>query len=82
MASPKALRLDEYLWINDECINCDMCVPQCPSESIAFEGKHYQINPATCIGCEDYYHTPTCIDVCPIDCILILPKPADDNTSA
>ena len=72
MASPKALGPNEYLWINDECINCDMCVPQCPSESIAMAEKHYQINPATCIGCEDYYHTPTCIDVCPIDCSLVL----------
>lgn len=59
--------------IDSSCINCDMCVPECPSDSIAFpvdeqgnKGKHYQINNDTCILCEDYYPTPNCIDVCPI----------------
>lgn len=79
MASPKTPTAQEYLWITAECINCDMCVPQCPSESITAAGKQVQINPATCIACEDYYPLPTCIDVCPIDCIVILPKLACAN---
>lgn len=64
---------DQYLWIDDSCINCDMCVPECPSDSIAMATKHYQINPDTCIRCRDYYPSPTCIEVCPLDSVQILP---------
>lgn len=61
----------DYVRIDASCINCDMCVPECPSDSIAMEGKHYQINNETCILCEDYYPAPNCIDVCPIGSVDI-----------
>jgi ferredoxin len=57
------------LEIDDSCINCDMCVPECPNEAIAMDGAHYQIDPDQCTECEGFYDSPTCIAVCPLDSI-------------
>ena len=65
------VKANEFVWIDDYC---DMCVPECPSDSIHMQGKHYQINEQTCIRCEHYYASPTCIEVCPIGSVLILAK--------
>ena len=65
---------DQYTFsvrIDASCINCDMCVPECPSDSIAMDGKHYQINSDTCIRCEHYYDSPNCVEVCPIDSVIV-----------
>ena len=62
------------LLITDQCINCDMCVPECPNQSI-FEGeKFYEIDAERCTECVGFYERQTCVDVCPIDCII--PNPA------
>ena len=55
--------------IDVSCINCDMCVPECPNEAISMGGKHYEVDPMLCTECIGYYDKPTCIAVCPIDCI-------------
>ncbi|MDQ2075971.1 YfhL family 4Fe-4S dicluster ferredoxin [Marinimicrobium sp. ABcell2] len=57
------------LAIDDSCINCDMCVPECPNEAIAMGRKHYQIDTDLCTECEGFYDSPTCIAVCPLDSI-------------
>ncbi|WP_331346642.1 4Fe-4S dicluster domain-containing protein [Cellvibrio sp. UBA7661] len=57
------------LEIDGSCINCDMCVPECPSDAIAMGERHYVINIDTCIRCEGYYPSPTCVAVCPIDSV-------------
>lgn len=58
------------LKITNACINCDMCEPECPNEAISFDGKTYIINPDKCTECVGFYDEPTCISVCPIDCIF------------
>lgn len=63
-----ALRIDE------ECINCDVCEPECPNEAIAMGDEIYEIDPAKCTECIGHYETPQCVEVCPVDCI---PKDAD-----
>lgn len=61
------------LAITTACINCDMCKPECPNQAI-FEGdKFYQIDTGLCTECVGYYEKPTCIEVCPIDCIIYDP---------
>ena len=58
------------LLIEDDCINCDMCEPECPNEAI-FMGKDiYEINPDQCTECVGHYDEPQCIEVCPINCII------------
>lgn len=62
------------LRITDACINCDMCLPECPNEAI-FEGqKVYEINVARCTECVGFYEYQTCMAVCPIDCIEVHPE--------
>jgi ferredoxin len=57
------------LIIDDSCINCDMCEPECPNEAITMGEELYEIDPALCTECVGHYDKPTCVSVCPIDCI-------------
>ena len=62
------------LYITDECINCDVCEPVCPNNAI-YEGEEiYEINPALCTECVGHYDNAQCVEVCPVDCILINPN--------
>ncbi|MGL4455159.1 MAG: YfhL family 4Fe-4S dicluster ferredoxin [Plesiomonas sp.] len=62
------------LLITDKCINCDMCEPECPNKAIAMGDLIYEIDPNLCTECVGHYETPTCIKVCPIDCIIVHPE--------
>ena len=57
------------LLINDECINCDVCEPECPNEAISQGPEIYVINPDLCTECVGHYDTPQCVEVCPVECI-------------
>jgi ferredoxin len=57
------------LMITDECINCDVCEPECPNEAIYQGEEIYEINPDLCTECVGHYDTPQCVEVCPVDCI-------------
>jgi ferredoxin len=57
------------LLITTACINCDMCLPECPNQAIYEGAKIYEIDPQRCTECIGFYESPTCIAVCPIDCI-------------
>jgi ferredoxin len=61
------------LIITDDCINCDVCEPECPNEAI-FEGAEiYEIDPSKCTECVGHYDEPQCQVVCPVDCIPLDP---------
>lgn len=61
------------LFITDECINCDVCEPECPNEAI-FQGEEiFEIDPDSCTECVGHYDEPQCVEVCPVDCILTDP---------
>ncbi|AMW78329.1 (4Fe-4S)-binding protein [Acinetobacter sp. TGL-Y2] len=57
------------LKITEQCINCDMCTPECPNDAISEGDKIYQIDVLRCTECVGFYKTQTCVDVCPINCI-------------
>ncbi len=59
------------LFITDECINCDVCEPECPNDAIYQGDEIYEINPNLCTQCVGHYDEPQCQQVCPVDCILI-----------
>ena len=61
------------LMITDECINCDVCEPECPNEAISMGEEIYVIDPDLCTECVGHYDEPQCIEVCPVDCILVDP---------
>jgi len=58
------------LLITDECINCDVCEPECPNDAIYQGEEIYEINPDKCTECVGHYSKPQCVEVCPIDCII------------
>lgn len=62
------------LLINDECINCDVCEPECPNGAISQGEEIYEINMNLCTECVGHFDDPQCIDVCPVDCILVDPE--------
>jgi ferredoxin len=57
------------LMITDECINCDVCEPECPNEAISQGDEIYVIDHRKCTECVGHYDTPQCVEVCPVDCI-------------
>jgi ferredoxin len=61
------------LMITDECINCDVCEPECPNEAISQGVEIYEINPNKCTECVGHYDEPQCQQVCPVDCIPLNP---------
>ena len=62
------------LIITDDCINCDVCEPECPNDAISMGPEIYVINPDMCTECVGHFDEPQCQVVCPVDCI-----PKDDN---
>ena len=58
------------LLITDECINCDVCEPECPNNAISVGPQIYVIDPVLCTECVGHYDTPQCREVCPVDCII------------
>ena len=68
------------LMITDECINCDVCEPECPNSAISPGDEIYEINPNLCTECVGHYDTPQCVEVCPVDCIPKDPDHVEDQT--
>lgn len=61
------------LMITDECINCDVCEPECPNDAISQGPEIYVIDPHLCTECVGHYDKPQCQIVCPINCIPFNP---------
>lgn len=57
------------LIITDECINCDVCEPECPNDAIYMGEDIYEIHTHLCTECVGHYDTPQCVEVCPVECI-------------
>lgn len=66
------------LLITEECINCDVCEPQCPNDAITMGDEYYVIDPAKCTECVGHHDTPQCMQVCPVDCIEPDPEWKED----
>ena len=61
------------LWITDECINCDVCEPECPNDAISMGVEIYQIDPGRCTECVGHFDEPQCVQLCPVACIPVSP---------
>ncbi len=62
------------LMITDECINCDVCEPECPKNAIFMGSLIYQIDPDKCTECVGHFNEPQCQQVCPVACIPLDPN--------
>jgi ferredoxin len=65
------------LMITDECINCDVCEPECPNDAISQGAEIYVIDPALCTECVGHHEVSQCVEVCPVDCIILDPDIAE-----
>ena len=61
------------LKITDQCINCDVCEPECPNQAISMGEEFYVIDPRRCTECVGHFDQPQCREVCPVDCIPLDP---------
>lgn len=62
------------LMITDVCINCDVCLPECPNDAIYQGPEIYHIDPQRCTECVGHFDKPQCREVCPVDCIPLNPE--------
>jgi ferredoxin len=62
------------LKITAECINCDVCEPECPNQAISMGDEHYIIEPDKCTECVGHFGEPQCVQVCPVECIPVNPE--------
>ena len=65
------------LKITDQCINCDVCEPECPNGAISMGPEIYVIDPRKCTECVGHFEKPQCQEVCPVDCIPLDPEHAE-----
>ena len=59
------------LSITNDCINCDVCEPECPNQAIYMGEEIYEINGDRCTECVGHFDEPQCVEVCPAECIEV-----------
>ena len=69
------------LIITDECINCDVCEPECPNQAISMGDDFYRIDPHKCTECVGHFSEPQCVQVCPVECIPLDPAHIETDDS-
>ena len=67
------------LKITDQCINCDVCEPECPNGAISMGAEIYVIDPRLCTECVGHFDKPQCQEVCPVDCIPLDPEQVESR---
>ena len=67
------------LMITDECINGDVCEPECPNGAIYQGEEIYEIDPNKCTECVGHFDEPQCQQVCPVDCIPLNPDVVESH---
>ncbi len=73
------------LMITEDCVNCDVCLPECPSDAIT-DGSDagvdvYHINPNLCTECVGYFDNyQACAQEYPIECIVPNPNKQETKT--
>jgi ferredoxin len=67
------------LLINEDCVNCGVCEPECPNEAISEGDDIFVIEWESCTECVGWYEDPQCVEVCPVDCIPKDPEHVETN---
>ncbi len=67
------------LKILDTCVNCDVCEPVCPNQAIAMGPAIYEIAHQRCTECVGHFDAPQCVEVCPVECIIVDPGHAESR---
>jgi ferredoxin len=56
--------------INEECISCGACEPECKNEAITEGDEIYAIDPSKCTECVGWFEAQKCVEVCPVDACI------------
>ena len=67
-------------FITDDCINCDVCEPECPNDAISMGTEIYVIEPSKCTECVGHFDEPQCRQVCPVECIPLNPEHVESQS--
>ena len=62
------------LLVTADCINCSVCEPECPNGAIIAGDGIFLIDGDKCTECVRYFEESQCVDVCPVDCIIVDPE--------
>ncbi|MFZ5432632.1 MAG: YfhL family 4Fe-4S dicluster ferredoxin [Calditrichota bacterium] len=55
--------------IDETCIACGACEPECPTNAISEGDEIFIIDADACVECVGHFDAPRCVEVCPVDCI-------------
>ena len=66
-------------FINEDCINCGACEPECPNNAISEGDDIYEIDPALCTECVGFHGDEACQSVCPVECCIPDPDNREDE---
>ena len=61
-------------FIDENCISCAACEPECPNAAIGEGESIFIINPVRCTDCVGAFPASRCADVCPVDACHPDPK--------
>ncbi len=64
--------------ITNECVNCDICVAECPNDAIHMGAEIYAIDAARHTECVGFHDVEQCAAVCPVDCCVPDPDNVED----
>ncbi len=68
------LRGDMSFRINEDCIYCGACRPECSNGAIREGDTAYAINPDECTECVGWFASPKCVEVCPVGAVVLDPQ--------
>ena len=69
------------LKITDDCINCDLCAPECQNTALTLGVAIFEIDRGRCTECVGHHDEPQCIVVCPVDCIICDPGCSENRNA-
>ena len=58
------------LMINNECISCGSCEPNCPNEAISEGDERFLIDSDLCTECVGAHDEPQCPEICPVEACM------------
>jgi ferredoxin len=65
--------------INDECISCGACEPECPNAAISEGDTIYKINADKCTECVGSFESSKCAEICPVSAPVPDPAHKEDR---
>ena len=66
-------------FIEEDCINCGACEPECPNGAISEGDEIFVIDPNLCTECVGFHGDEACQTVCPVEVCVPDPETREDE---